>query len=97
MISVHANYFPGDPVSPYFPLSQNASMPSIPVVTMSHADASALLGQFSNTKGIPDSFKEGLEEIVELGVERNFTASVEVDGKMEGKRLFNVMGTIPGR
>ena len=72
-------------------------MPSIPVVTINHKDAKILVGNFTNAKGIPEKFVDGLNGILDIKTEKNFTAAVEVDGKMEEKKLFNVIGTIPGR
>ena len=92
-LSHSAKFVPGDPLSPY--VASYKTSPSIPVVSLSYNNAKVLLTNFTNSFNVDKSYWFGLP--LKTLVERNFTASVEVNRNFETKSLHNVVASIPGR
>lgn len=92
-LAVDVKFVPGDPNSPY--LDENWTMPRIPVVSISYEQASGILQNFTNAKGLGKEYTFALP--LNTTVELNFTARVEVYREDEAVTLNNVIGTIMGR
>jgi hypothetical protein len=65
------------------------------VVSISYEDARPLLVHYLHIGNLSKEFTNGMP--FEASVERNFTASVEVNSEMEKVELKNVIGVIPGK
>ena len=80
--SYSVKFVPGDPASPFVAEDESA-MPRIPVVSLSFQDAKLLLFNYTDAFNVSDTYSFGLP-LVEK-VQRNFTASVEVNRQLEEK------------
>eukprot|EP00095_Tigriopus_kingsejongensis_P005876 maker-scaffold38_size502422-snap-gene-3.21 protein:Tk05876 transcript:maker-scaffold38_size502422-snap-gene-3.21-mRNA-1 annotation:"glutamate carboxypeptidase 2" len=93
-LSTSVKLFPGDPYSPYYIDDPNASVPRIPVISISYFEAKILLANFTNAKNVPKIFTYALP--LQTDQELKFTAMVEVNLDQEKRSVRNVIGTIPG-
>ncbi len=69
--------------------------PRIPVVSISYENARPLLVNYLHAHNLSKEFWYGMP--FNTTVERNYTASVEVNSELEKVGLKNVLGVIPGR
>ncbi len=91
-----AKPLPGDPDSPYLPPSVSASS-RIPVVSVSFKLAEKLLSNYADARGVDRLMAHGLERVLRNDSEVVYGAKVEIHTELAPTKLFNVIGTIPGR